>query len=36
MFVRTTAEGRLLGFNSGDWLVLLCGFVLAGSIALFL
>jgi hypothetical protein len=36
MFVRTTAEGRLLGFNSVDWLVLLCGVVLAGLVALFL
>jgi hypothetical protein len=34
MLLRMTAEGRLLGFDIGDWLVLLCGFVLAGSLAL--
>jgi hypothetical protein len=34
MLLRMTADGRLLGFDIGDWLVLLCGFVLAGSLAL--
>jgi hypothetical protein len=29
-----TAEGRLLGFDTGDWSMLLGGFVLAGLVAL--
>jgi hypothetical protein len=28
--LRFTAEGRLLGFDSGDWSMLLGGFFLAG------
>jgi hypothetical protein len=31
-----TAEGRLLGFDAGDWLMLFGGFFLAGSLALVL
>ncbi len=29
-----TAEGRLLGFDTGDWSMLLGGFFLAGFLAL--
>jgi hypothetical protein len=29
-----TAEGRLLGFDIGDWSILLGGFFLAGFLAL--
>ena len=29
-----TAEGRLLGFDTGDWSMLLGGFFLAGLLAL--
>jgi hypothetical protein len=32
---RVLADGRLLGFDSGDWSMLLGGFVLAGLLALF-
>jgi hypothetical protein len=32
--VRFTAEGRLLGFDTGDWSMLLGGFFLAGFLAL--
>jgi hypothetical protein len=32
--LRLTAEGRLLGFDTGDWSILLGGFVLAGLVAL--
>jgi hypothetical protein len=28
------AEGRLLGFDAGDWSLLLAGFVLAGLLTL--
>jgi len=34
MFAPSTAEGRLLGFDVGDWLLLLGGFLLAGLLAL--
>ena len=30
MFAQFTAEGRVLGFDRGDWLVLVGGFLLAG------
>ena len=32
--LRFTAEGRLLGFDTGDWSMLLGGFFLAGLLAL--
>jgi hypothetical protein len=32
--LRLTAEGRLLGFDTGDWSMLLGGFFLAGVLAL--
>jgi hypothetical protein len=32
--LRFTPEGRLLGFDAGDWSMLLGGFVLAGLLAL--
>jgi hypothetical protein len=32
--LRLTAEGRLLGFDTGDWSMQLCGFFLAGFLAL--
>jgi hypothetical protein len=32
---RVLTDGRLLGFDSGDWSMLLGGFVLAGLVALF-
>jgi hypothetical protein len=32
--LRCTADGRLLGFDTGDWSMLLGGFVLAGILAL--
>ena len=32
--LRCTAEGRLLGFDTGDWSMLLGGFFLAGMLAL--
>jgi hypothetical protein len=34
MFARKTADGRLLGFDAGDWSLLLGGFHLAGLLAL--
>ena len=34
MFARRTAEGRLLGFDAGDWSLLLAGFLLAGLLTL--
>jgi hypothetical protein len=30
-----TANGRLLGFDTGDWSMLLVGFTLAGLLTLF-
>ena len=30
-----TADGRLMGFDTGDWSLLLGGFVLAGLLTLF-
>jgi hypothetical protein len=35
MLERMTSERRLLGFDIGDWLMLIGGFILAGSLALF-
>jgi hypothetical protein len=32
--LRLTADGRLLGFDTGDWSMLLGGFFLAGLLAL--
>jgi hypothetical protein len=32
--LRITTDGRLLGFDTGDWSMLLGGFVLAGLLAL--
>jgi hypothetical protein len=32
--LRLTTDGRLLGFDTGDWSMLLGGFVLAGLLAL--
>jgi hypothetical protein len=32
--LRLTSDGRLLGFDTGDWSMLLGGFVLAGLVAL--
>jgi hypothetical protein len=32
--LRLTADGRLLGFDTGDWSMLVGGFVLAGLLAL--
>lgn len=32
--LRLTADGRLLGLDTGDWSMLLGGFVLAGLLAL--
>jgi hypothetical protein len=34
MFARATAEGRLLGFDMGDWIILVGGCALAGLLAL--
>ena len=34
MFARMTSEGRLLGFDRGDWAMLLGGFALVGLLAL--
>jgi hypothetical protein len=34
MFARMMADGRLLGFDSGDWSMLLGGLTLAGVFAL--
>jgi hypothetical protein len=33
---RFTAEGRLLGFDTGDWFMLLGGLVLAGLLSVVL
>jgi hypothetical protein len=32
---RLTSDGRLLGFDTGDWSMLLGGFVVAGLLTLF-
>jgi hypothetical protein len=32
--LRLTSDGRLLGFDTGDWSMLLGGFLLAGMLAL--
>ena len=32
--IRFTAEGRLLGFDTGDWSMLLGGFLVAGLLTL--
>lgn len=32
--LRITTDGRLLGFDTGDWSMLLGGFFLAGLLAL--
>jgi hypothetical protein len=32
--LRLTTDGRLLGFDTGDWSMLVGGFVLAGLLAL--
>jgi hypothetical protein len=32
--LRLTTDGRLLGFDTGDWSMLLGGFFLAGLLAL--
>jgi hypothetical protein len=34
MFERMTVEGRLLGFDTGDWSLLLGGFLLVGLLTL--
>ena len=34
--LRITAEGRLFGLNSGDWMMLVCGFALAAAAVLLL
>jgi hypothetical protein len=34
MFARMTTDGRLFGFDLGDWSVLLTGLVLTGFLAL--
>jgi hypothetical protein len=34
-FTQLTTDGRLLGFDTGDWSVLLGGLVLAGLLTLF-
>lgn len=33
--LRLTNDGRLLGFDTGDWSMLLGGFALAGLLSLF-
>jgi hypothetical protein len=33
--LRLTSDGRLLGFDTGDWSMLLGGLVLAGLLTLF-
>ena len=33
--LRLTSDGRLLGFDTGDWSMLLGGFALAGLLSLF-
>jgi hypothetical protein len=35
LMLRLTNDGRLLGFDLGDWSLLLAGFMLAGFSALF-
>jgi hypothetical protein len=34
--LRVTAEGRLLGLNSGDWMMLVGGFAFVALVALLL
>jgi len=34
--LRITAEGRLFGLNSGDWMMLASGFALVAAIVLLL
>jgi hypothetical protein len=34
MTLRITTDGRLLGFDTGDWSILLGGFAVAGLLAL--
>jgi hypothetical protein len=34
MIARMTAEGRVLGFDAGDWMMLIGGSALAGLITL--
>jgi hypothetical protein len=34
MLVHIATEGRILGFNLGDWSILFIGLVLAGLLAL--
>ena len=34
MFAQLTAEGRVLGFDRGDWLLLVSGFFVAGLLTL--
>jgi hypothetical protein len=34
-FTHFTTDGRLLGLDTGDWSILLGGFVLAGLLTLF-
>jgi hypothetical protein len=34
MFARTKADPRLLGFDTGDWVMLVGGFILAGLMTL--
>ena len=34
MFARVTAEGRFLGFDAGDWSLLVGGFLLASLLTL--
>jgi hypothetical protein len=34
--LRITAEGRLLGLNSGDWMILVGGFALVALVVLLL
>lgn len=34
MTLRITTDGRLLGFDTGDWSMLLGGFFVAGLVAL--
>ena len=36
VYLRVTAEGRLFGLNSGDWMVLLGGFALVALVILLL
>jgi len=36
MFARVMADGRFLGFDPGDWLMLFGGFALAGLAVLLL